>query len=344
MRNLGQSSVQIPVMGEDGLKPMTIEVEEINAELVIAIEGARRELQKGTAREPRFADYRVGPGDVLSVIVWGHPDLTKPTGEYRSAAESGTVVAQDGTVFFPYVGVIKVAGMTTAEIRDRLTNGLSSVIENVQLEVRVADFRSQRVYVVGQVGKPGVYNITDIHMTLVEAIARAGGFLDDADRSNVTLNRNGSISRIDILAMYDTGDLSHNIQLRHGDIVSVPDSDSSKIFVMGEVNSPRSLTIRRVRMTLADALSDAGNINMSTADPAHIFIVRGGDRPQIFHLGAKEPDALLLADRFPLQPRDMVYVDTADLVRWNKFISNLLPTRNFFSIDTALDDGSNVSL
>ncbi len=85
------------------------------------------------------------------------------------------------------------------------------------------------------------------------------------------------------------------------------------------------------RLTLTEALSDAADIDQLIANPNQIYVLRGGDKPEIYHLASKSPDALLLADRFPLKPRDVVYVDAADIVRWNRLISNLLPTDNVLS-------------
>lgn len=343
LRTSKESSVELPVMTPEGMIAERVKVQEITAEMIIAIEQATRETRKDTPRSPTdlgYTDYRIGPGDVITIVVWGHPDLGG--GEFNPADTAGTVVANDGTIFFPYAGVVPVAGRTLPEVRAMLTTAISRQLENAQLEVRMDAFRSKRVYVVGEVDSPGVYSITDVPMTMIDAINEAGGFTENADRSNISLTRNGGISRLDLLALYEEGDLSQNILLAHGDIVSVPDNNSSKVFIMGETRTTGSLPIRRGRMTLADALSEAGNINMATANPYQFFVVRDGPVPQIFHLAAKEPDAFLLADRFPLQPRDIVYVDTADLVRWNKFISNLLPSRNFFELDTALQDGGTV--
>jgi len=146
------------------------------------------------------------------------------------------------------------------------------------------------------------------------------------------------LTLLDMLAVYEYGDVSQNIRLLNGDILTVADNQLNKVYILGEVKATGSLTIRNGRMTLAEALSDSGNIDMETANPYQIFVVRGGETPEIYHLSAKEPDALLLAEGFPLQRRDIVYVDTADLVRWNKFISNLTPSRNFFELDTSADN------
>jgi polysaccharide export outer membrane protein len=85
--------------------------------------------------------------------------------------------------------------------------------------------------------------------------------------------------------------------------------------------------MNKARLTLTEALSDVGGVNQVTSDAARIFVFRGGlGKSEIFHLDAKSPDALLLADRFPLQPRDVVFVDRAEGIRWNQIIAQLQPT------------------
>ena len=89
----------------------------------------------------------------------------------------------------------------------------------------------------------------------------------------------------------------------------------------------RSLIMNKARLTLTEALSDVGGVNQTTSDAARIFVFRGGlGKSEIFHLDAKSPDALLLADRFPLQPRDVVFVDRAEGIRWNQIIAQIQPT------------------
>ncbi|MCB1921412.1 MAG: SLBB domain-containing protein, partial [Candidatus Competibacteraceae bacterium] len=216
---------------------------------------------------------------------------------------------------------------TTREVRNLLTQPLSKFIELVQLDVRVAAYRSKRVYVVGEVVKPGLREITDIPMTLIEAINRSDGFTGQADPANITLTRQGQTFRVDLQALYENGAVDQNIPLEPGDIVNVPDRQLNKVFVLGEVQNPGSFIMNKRRKTLAEAIGDAGDVLHTTANPQQIFVMRGQiDQPEIYHLDSRSPDALLLADRFPLQPRDIVYVDTADVVRWNRVITNILPT------------------
>jgi len=291
------------------------------------------------------SQYRVGPRDILTITVWEHPELTIPAGEFRSAETAGNTVGEDGNIFYPYAGVIKAAGKTVEEIRDELTKKLSVYIEQVQLDVRVTSYRSQRVYVVGEVKTPGILTVKDIPLTVLEAINNSGGLSENADSRNINLTRDGKTYQINLLNLYEGGDLSQNIPLQQGDVLNVPDREFNKIFVLGETTSStigggsaatpngsqstrsRSLYMSKGRMTLVEALSDSGGISQDLADAARIFVFRGGlGKPRIFHLDAKSPDALLLADRFPLQPRDVIFVDRAEGIRWNQIIAQVQPT------------------
>lgn len=339
-----QSAVKLPVrkaveqpQQEAELVPENVDLRPITAELVIQLikhspttapAEAQDAVLQESVRKPRPAsDYKVGPGDILSVVVWDHPELTTPAGQYRTADQAGNVVAEDGTIFYPYVGVVHVGGRTTRQIRELMISKLSRYIEKVQLDVRMAAYRSKRVYVVGEVSKPGLLQITDVPMTVLEAVNQSGGFSGEADYSRVLLTRNGVTYRVDIQSMYEAGRIDQNVLLQDGDILNVPDRSANKIFVLGEVAKPGSLVMNKKRSTLAEALSDAGYINQDRANPRWIYVMRGGDgTPNLFHLDGSSPDAMLLADRFPLQPRDIIYVDAADVVRWNRVVSNILPT------------------
>jgi len=119
----------------------------------------REQLQYGSCVItpcPDGWDYRIGPGDVLSIVVFDHPELTIPAGPNRTPAEAGNRVHGDGTIFYPYIGKIDVYGKTVSEIRDSVTSGLKKIIPKPQVDVSVAHFReNNQVYVLGEVKQPG---------------------------------------------------------------------------------------------------------------------------------------------------------------------------------------------
>jgi polysaccharide export outer membrane protein len=282
-------------------------------------------------------EYRVGPQDVLNIIVWDHPELTIPTGGQRPAEEDGHRVSSKGTIFYPYVGIVDVAGKTTEQIREILTDRLSKYIRKPQLDVRVVGFNSQKVQVAGAVEKPDSYPITDVALMLSDAVNIAGGNNERADIQSVILTRNGVNTRYNLIDRYYRGDSSEDIQLQNEDIVYVPANNIHKVFVMGEVETQSSLPLIDGQLTLADALASSG-VDQLTADNERIFVLRKGEdfsKPYAYHLDASDPGALILATAFQLQPLDVVFVSTADIARWGRVMLLLLPSVNaLWLVDT----------
>lgn len=214
--------------------------------------------------------YRIGAFDNLNVIVWGHPDIsTVATNQVQNTITTSSLdsslpnplvpasnmtnpavlVDSKGSIFYPYVGHLKVSGLTIDEAQQKLTQRLSRYIRNPQVTVQVAKYRNRNIYVLGEVRKPGMQALSDKPLSLIEAI------------------------------------------------------------------------------------SNAGDINPITADPSHVYLVRGSySDPEIFCLNAQSPQSLLIAEQFPLEENDIVYISAASLTGINNFVNQILPSLSTYTI------------
>lgn len=239
-------------------------------------------------------------------------------------------MSADGKIFFPYVGVVDVAGLTTGEIRERITQDLSHYIKNPQLDVRVVDFRSQRVSITGEVENPRIVKVTDVPKTLIEALSEAGGRTPTGSLSRVQVTREGVVESYDLEALFTRGDLSQNLLLRDGDIVYVPHTQLESVHILGEVSEAGMVPMDRGRLNLAEALSAGGSFDLNTASVAGVFVIRpdsaAADRAAVYWLDAKSPASMLLATQFEMQPQDVVFVSALGLTRWNRVVLQIFPT------------------
>lgn len=271
--------------------------------------------------------YRIGPQDALSIVVWDHPELGIPVVADNRATAALHTVNSDGGLYFPYAGQIHVSGLTTDEIRQLLTERLGPYIKNPQVSVAVSDYRSQKIFVTGQVAKPGRVPVTDVPVRLVDAVNQAGGPTELADLHNVEVIRGDQQVTVDLKAVFEEGNVRLNLQLRDGDIVHVGDRIDKRVFVMGEVRKPGSYYPNDGHISLVDALQMAEGVNQETSDRRRIFVIRLSDEAtSVYHLDISRPEALMLATNFTLVPQDVVFVAPAGLTEWNRVIRSLLPT------------------
>jgi polysaccharide export outer membrane protein len=308
----------------------------ITPSLITELKTLEPEAQTNKQLDKKIGDYAysIGRGDILNITVWDHPELTTPAGQFRSAGESGNVVHSDGTIFYPYIGRVSVINRTVSEVRDLIAEKLSKYIESPQIDVSVAAYRSQRTFITGAVNVPSVLPITDVPLTLLDALNLSGGMSNDADWRSVVLTSetsDGSLEQsLNLYALYQKGDMSQNRLLAHNDILHIPRNDGLKVFVMGEVNKPSTLRMDRSYMSLAEAINNAGGISEGSANASGVFVLRSSDQQgmlvDVFQLDATEGAMLILSTQFELKPLDIVYVTSAPIARWNRVISQLLPT------------------
>lgn len=328
--------------GTEAAEPQP-EIRLITSGLIAEQRTARAVLSKQnvSAFASKTSPYVIGNGDLLSILVWNYPELNIAAAAAQALSSSGTqglatpgaqtpaayVVDQEGRIQFPYLGAIRVAGMTEVEARNLLAEQLVKAIKKPEITLRVVSFRSKKVYVDGEVKTPGNQAIDDAPMTLLEAFTRAGGLLPTADQSAVVISRAGVSYPVNLPALVRQGVNPSDIVLADGDVVRVRSRDENKIYVLGEVNTPKALPMVNGRLTLTDALGEAGGLSQVSASGKQVYVVRNvaEGAPAVFNLDAQSPVAMALADTFELSPRDVVFVDASGLARFNRVLSLILP-------------------
>ncbi len=280
--------------------------------------------------------YRIGPGDTVMVAVFGHPELS--IAHYAGTTFSpngrlaGLVVDNDGSVQFPLVGSVNVAGKPTDELRAFMQEQLSVYIKDPKVTVQVVFAGSIRYYLLGQFTDPGL-KYSDRPLRLLEALSLGGSVqMERASLRNGYLARNGKRLPVDFLRLVREGDLTQNIKLRSGDVIMVPDNASEQAFVFGGSvgSNPAGGSVPFIngRLTLLQALARAGFgfRERVQAKLSEVRIIRSqGDRGELFVVDAERILAGEAAP-FELVPGDIVFVPTTALTDWNQALEQLLPS------------------
>ena len=273
--------------------------------LLMAV-AAAAQAPAGTA-EPAPAgitDYVVGPQDVLTITSYDQADLS---GKFS--------VEADGTFTYPMVGRVKAGGLTLrqveAQVKKQLKDG--GFFNNPQVTVAIEQYKSQKIFVVGEVRAPGTYPLSG-DMTLVEALARGGSTLPSASGEAVIVhpsrkNTSGrvlpnqdeaaNVVRVNLRDL-ENGVFSQNAALRDGDTIFVPRAES--VYVFGQVKNPGAYALQQRNTTVLHALSLAGGVT-DRGSTSRIRIVRiAGGQKKEFKVKLSDPvqpgDTIIIAERF----------------------------------------------
>lgn len=207
-------------------------------------------------------DYVVGERDVLRVTVYDHPDLT-------------TVgrVSGEGTLFFPFLGDVKVKGLTIPQIASKISSQLADgYIVNPQVSVFIEEYRSRKVLLIGEVIRPGPYELTG-PTTLLELLSRAGPLASNAgDEAIIKRKTSGSEQaiKIDLFRLIEKGDTTVDLVLQDGDSIYIP--KAGVFYVHGEVKKPDMYKFKE-GLTVIKAITMAGGFT-DIASPKRIRIKR----------------------------------------------------------------------
>lgn len=299
--------------------------------------GDRPALDAALLQRPS-SDYRLGPGDVLEIEIVG--DLTSRT---------RTVVGPDGKVYFNVLPGIDVWGLTLAQARGRMVQEMQRFIREEQpISVSLISAESQKIWVLGRLSKPGAYSLAG-PMTLLEAVSAAGGpapatsiatrggtgamslastssTMDDAaDLGRAFVLRKGQLLRVDFEKLLREGDMSQNIYLHPDDFVYLPSATIGNVHVLGAVNNPRAVEYTN-RLTLVQAVSQAGGTLIREAFPSQVAVVRGSlTEPKV---AIVDMNAILSgkASDIALEPQDIVYVPHSPYRVLTRYLDTILTT------------------
>lgn len=329
------------LISDDSAENSMVELVEITPKLLAQNKAVDTRLQiPQELLDYQPENYRIGPNDSLYITVWDHPELTAPGGGEQANAR---VVRDDGTLFYPFIGSIEVEGLTLEELRRFIASKLSRYIEKPQVDVNVIEYNSQKIIVSGAFATPGSLPVDAQQLTLTQAVGLAGVDPARADLSNLVLMRDGKTYQLDYDRLTSHESDIGKVYMRPGDKLHLGLNDARKVFIMGEVRSPRPMPYRTSRLTLSEVLATAGGPMPETSSGSDIYVIRGVDnianeRATVFQLDASSPSAFILADQFEMKPQDVVFVGAAEITRWNRFISQLFPSASIFGTTLAIED------
>ena len=267
--------------------------------------------------------YRIGPGDVLDILV------TRGATQDRIQA----VVRASGRVSV-LQGEVAVDGLTTEQAATEIARELARFFRQPTVDVTVKEYNSKRLSILGPVGQSGRGAVLPLmgRTTLVEAIARVGGFGPTARTEEIRIARDGKTYTVNMFQYIQEADRAQEVILDAGDVVLIPErarDEEQRVFVLGEVKSPGPVPIRP-RMTVGQLVAQVGG----WTDGARIQearIIRGAlTNPEIIGIDLNRLvlDGDRRIDQY-LRPNDVVLVPRTPIADWNAYLAQLRPTLDF---------------
>jgi len=255
--------------------------------------------------------YLIGPGDVLDIEVWREPDISREV-----------TVNYKGEIKLPPIKKMSAVGFSAPQLEEKLGEALSKYLIDPVVFVTIKEYNSHRVIVLGET-TTGMYTLKR-KTTLVEFLGQTGGPTENADTSHLKLiKKDGRIFTYDLNELIKDPQKSQEIVVTGGDAVYVPPLELNKVFVLGEVKSPKSVIVKG-KLTVVDAIAEAGGYT-ADAVTSSVMIIRGelgsqkGIRINLKRI-LKEGD---IGQNIELMPGDIVYVPKTFIVHIERFLRGI---------------------
>ena len=268
-------------------------------------------------------EYILGPSDSISIDLTDTDDLD---GVYK--------IDQDGMIDLPFIGKIKINELSLNEAQNLLIQIIKSFYKNPDLQINIEEFNSNKVYVVGAVRNQKIISLNEQPLSLIEAAIEANFNPSAEDKLYGTsglLRRDGKVYKINLTNTFKNKDEKENFYLKKDDVIFI-DKNSNSIHVFGEVTQPGTY-FPDMNYSLTELVSSVG-INQLTANAKKVYIIREKFdtflEVDIFQLDIRNPVNLIAGKKFKVQIGDIIFIPPAEITKWNRTISLLLPQTNLF--------------
>ena len=268
-------------------------------------------------------EYILGSADSISLDLTDTDDLD---GTY--------LIDQDGMIDLPFVGRVKIGDLTINEAQNILMQIIKNFYKNPDLQIDVIEFNSSKVYIVGAVRNQITINLDQKPIRLIEAAIQANFNPTAADKLYGTkgiLRRDNQVYKINLDNTFKSTDERENFYLKKDDVIFI-DRNSDAIHVFGEITKP-GIYFPNMDYSLTELISTSG-LNQITANAKKVYVIREKYNSflevDVFQLDIRNPVNLIVGRKFKLQANDIVFVPPAEIVKWNRTISLLLPQTDLF--------------
>ena len=268
-------------------------------------------------------EYILGISDSISIDLTDTDDLD---GVYK--------IDQEGMVDLPFIGKIKLDELTLKQAQNLLLQIIKSFYRNPDLQIGIEKFNSNKVYIVGAVQNQTTISLNEQPLSLIEAAIKAG-FKPGSENKDLgtsgLLRREGKVYKINLTNTFKNKDEKENFYLKRDDVIFI-DKNLNSIHVFGEVSKP-GIYFPDMNYSLTELISSAG-MNQITANAKKVYVIREKFdtflEVDVFQLDVRNPVNLIAGQKFKIKKDDIIFIPPAEITKWNRTISLLLPQTNLF--------------
>lgn len=333
----GPPAAEIKSIANSQINTPAIQVIEVNDAITRKlIADKKQNLFSETFKGPAQSTYAIGLGDVLEISIWEAPpatlfgngvlDTRTGVAGTRVTTLPEQMVNADGMINIPFAGSITVNGLTPNQIEKEIVRRLKGKANQPQVLVRMTHNNSANVTIVGEVVTNTRMPLTARGERLLDALASAGGVRQSINKMTLQLTRGNQTQALALETIIR--DPRQNITLQPGDVITSLFQPLS-FSVLGATGKNEEINFETQGISLAQALARAGGLQDARADAQGVFIFRLENEektPVIYRINFKEPSAFFVAQNFPIQNKDILYVSNAPAAELQKFLNLIVST------------------